>query len=345
MKRTETIYRDRLKVYIYGTGPSAMLYYKTIDKKWFQILGFLDSDPAKQGELFNGLSVCHIDSVLNNEYDEIHIASVHLEIVEFLLKRGIPSKKIVLANSTLELKYIAKYDLFGGIRMSGGYVLSAKMAYKNNLEVEKDFYWRDVLVGANSCVSYDYCRCKTVQLLSEEIYRNEVSGAVAELGVAQGDFAKLLNRLFPDRRLDLFDTFEGFDVHEKKYEVEQGYTNERFFDEVGDFKDMSAEKVLKKMSSPENCRVFKGKFPETVCGIDENQYALASIDCDLYIPILEGLKYFYPRLSEGGYIMLHDYNHMHFKGVKKAVRECEALFGRMHKVPISDWGGSLVISK
>lgn len=43
------------------------------------------------------------------------------------------------------------------------------------------------------------------------IYSNNISGCVAEVGVFQGEFASVINKNFPDRKLYLFDTFEGFD--------------------------------------------------------------------------------------------------------------------------------------
>lgn len=334
-----------MRIYIYGTGSSASSYYESIGKKRSSVVGFLDSDRIKQGNMFYNLPVCHIDALSPDEYDEIHIASVHLEIIDFLLERNIEKEKIVLVNPTLEMKYINAHDLFGGVRLSSEYVLMAKMAYNQNLELERFFYWRDIFGKENSALSYDYCRCKTAQLLSEEMIKNGVQGDLAELGVAQGDFARLLNSLFPERQLDLFDTFDGFDEQDKNFELEQGYTQESFFKLVDDFKASNEEMVLQRMPFPKSCRIHKGKFPDTTRDLKEKRYALVSIDCDLYVPILEGLKYFYPRVNEGGYIMLHDYNHVQFLGVKQAVQECERLFGRMHKVPISDQGGTLVISK
>lgn len=76
------------------------------------------------------------------------------------------------------------------------------------------------------------------------------------------------------------------------------------------------------------------------------KYALVSIDCDLYMPILEGLRYFYPRVNRGGYIMLHDYNAPELRGVRQAVLDYELEIGeRMVKIPIPDRCGSLIIGK
>lgn len=64
---------------------------------------------------------------------------------------------------------------------------------------------------------YDYCRYRAVELVAEEIYRNSVNGNIVEAGVAQGDFAKILNKCFYDRKLYLYDTFEGFDEEGKAW--------------------------------------------------------------------------------------------------------------------------------
>ena len=54
-------------------------------------------------------------------------------------------------------------------------------------------------------------RTATMRLIAEQINALGVPGDVAELGVYRGDFAVLLNLAFSERRLHLFDTFDGFD--------------------------------------------------------------------------------------------------------------------------------------
>ena len=89
----------------------------------------------------------------------------------------------------------------------------------------------------------------------------------------------------------------------------------------------------------------KGFFPETARGLEDERYAFVSMDPDLYDPVLSGLDYFYPRLSPGGCIVLHDYNNEQFMGVKKAVEDYEKIHGRLNIVPLGDFHGSCVIMK
>ena len=72
--------------------------------------------------------------------------------------------------------------------------------------------------------------------------------------------------------------------------------------------DTSEEYVRERFKEMPNVIVKKGIFPDTTLGLENNKYCLVSLDCDLYQPILDGWRYFYPRMSPGGYVFLHDHN-------------------------------------
>lgn len=185
----------------------------------------------------------------------------------------------------------------------------------------------------------EYIRSSSLELVAREIRERGVRGAVAELGVYRGEFARLINVAFPDRRLYLFDTFSGFDKDHVEEDSSRGRVGS-----VQDFSQTSVDLVLSRMSIKENCVVVPGVFPDSAVGCPESAFAFVSLDCDLYRPIYEGLKYFYPRLSAGGYLFVHDYNNESYRGAKQAVRE----FAAEQKVayfPLSDSSGSAVFSK
>jgi len=50
-----------------------------------------------------------------------------------------------------------------------------------------------------------------------------------------------------------------------------------------------------------------------------NHFAIVHLDCDLYQPTADGLTYFYPRLSSGGLLILHDYSSGHWSGCARAI--------------------------
>lgn len=194
-------------------------------------------------------------------------------------------------------------------------------------------------------------RSRCIIELTERI--GKIPGAVAELGVYKGHTAALLNGLLPDRKLYLFDTFEGFD--ERDVAVEQQGSSVRpdgrlSYAKPGDFSDTSLEAVLAGMPYPGQCIFRKGFFPDTAAGLDHERFALVSLDPDLHDPALAGLRFFYERLNPGGAIVFHDYNNLQFEGIKKAVAEFEeelAAAGQppLKLVPLGDLHGSCVIIK
>lgn len=94
--------------------------------------------------------------------------------------------------------------------------------------------------------------------------------------------------------------------------------------------------------------IIQGLFPQCLqknTDLLDKVFAFASLDFDFEESIYEGLKYVFPRLEKGGYIMLHDYNSK-LEGVKKAVLRFEKDFNeKLCKVPIPDEFGTLVITK
>ena len=211
--------------------------------------------------------------------------------------------------------------------MSRGLVLTMTMRYlrrKRGIQLPK--------------YAGDYVRNSSLELVAHEILSKKISGNVAELGVFQGDFAKIINELFADRKLYLFDTFEGFDRSEASVDRHHAYSSGN-----QDFTNTSIEMILKKMRYPENCVVKKGRFPESAAEVND-LFAFVSIDADLYTPIYEGLKFFYPRLKPGGYIFVHDYNNDEYKGARTAVLQ----FCTEQKIayfPLTDACGSAIIAK
>ena len=122
-----------------------------------------------------------------------------------------------------------------------------------------------------------------------------------------------LNKLF--RVFHLFDTFEGF--RKTDLEAEHGEASSY---STRSFADTHIPMVLRRIRGNENIRIHKGYFPDTAGEVSQDQFALVHIDADLHNPTRAALEFFYPRLSPGGVIFIHDYNHR-WEGVKKAVDE------------------------
>lgn len=201
----------------------------------------------------------------------------------------------------------------------------------------------------------DCVRRDMLVLLLRSVNERRVAGDLAELGVYKGLTARLFHQYMPDRTLHLFDTFEGFSKEDLT--AEQNRKNFTSFtgghwksagEEIEvlsrQFSDTSVEKVLTFINSRnKNIKVHKGIFPSSVKdGLHEAKFAFVHLDADVYEPTLAGLDFFYPRMSIGGVIVVHDYNT--WPGARKAVQD---FFANKTEVPIPmpDKSGSAVIIK
>jgi len=178
----------------------------------------------------------------------------------------------------------------------------------------------------------DYVRLANLELICRRL--ENVPGAAAELGVYRGHFAKYINRLLPERKLYLFDSFEGFADNTgapKSFQAAHRNT--------------AADKVLALMPNPDSVIIRQGFCPASLGGLEE-KFCFVSLDVDFYQTTLDGLEYFWPRLSPGGYIMLHDWGNPALPGVAQALEDFERrLSCRLPAFPICDIGLSLILTR
>jgi SAM-dependent methyltransferase len=171
----------------------------------------------------------------------------------------------------------------------------------------------------------------------KQILEDGVAGDIAELGVYQGNSAALLAHYAREykRTVLLFDTFKGFDGRDL-VGVDKSKSIE--------FTDTSLEEV-RGVVGKERVRFVQGRFPQSIPpDVHGSRFCLVHIDCDLYEPAKAGLEFFYPRLSPGGLIILHDYNNPHWGGIKRAVDEyCRRIPER--PVVIGDKSGTAMLRK
>lgn len=159
------------------------------------------------------------------------------------------------------------------------------------------------------------------------------SYAIAEGGVFQGEFAKEINACFPNNKLYLFDTFEGFDKRDTVAEEKNQFLGL----DAHHLNITSEELVLGKLPFRENAIIRKGYFPDTTRGLESTKYFFVNLDFDLYKPILEGLRFFFPRMVDGGCILIHDYFNPGYPGVKQAVLDYQKENNFiLYKFPIGD---------
>lgn len=333
-------------ILIFGTGSVANYLLKHIDFSKVKILAFINS--YNNISEFNGYRVINLSEIQGYKYDFIIIATGFYEKAKNELKGiGVNEKNISGFIFDEESTYSCinqKLNAFLDDLLNRKLTLEILNSKENEVEevpLNRDFYAQSMFTLSPSThlkITKDYVREKTLQLISEEIKRKNIKGSIAELGVFKGDFSYKLNSLFPKKKLYLFDTFEGFNELDLQSDNSVDFKAEKL-----KFKDTNTSSIIANMEYPENCILKKGYFPDTF-DLYKETFCFVSIDVDLYKPILNGLEIFYPRLNQGGYIFVHDYNNMLYEGTRRAVIEyCDK--NEISYVPIPDFFGSIVICK
>lgn len=184
----------------------------------------------------------------------------------------------------------------------------------------------------------DMGRYYFLSLACDQLIKEGITGDVAELGVYKGNSAYYLARLarFLGTKAYLFDTFEGFDRRDLVGRDEAA--------SEGSFGDTSLTSV-RGFVGEESVQYVSGYFPQSLEQVkDEPRFCLVHIDCDLYAPFKDALEYFYPRLVDGGMLIMHDYASYNWDGAEAAV---DAFFKDKPERPIliPDKSGTAVIRK
>ena len=167
------------------------------------------------------------------------------------------------------------------------------------------------LAAPRTLVSPD--RCYVLYCLAKQALH--VPGDFWECGVYKGGTAAMLAEILKtsstDKKLYLFDTFEGMPETDPNFD----------WHKRGDFCDTSLDAVAGSIGAVDRCVFKKGRIPETFSGLDDAKIAFAHIDVDIYHAIKDCLEFIWPRLSRGGFIVSDDYGFVTCAGARAAVDE------------------------
>jgi len=139
---------------------------------------------------------------------------------------------------------------------------------------------------------------------------SQLDGSIAEVGTYKGGSAKILCELKDQKKIHLFDTFEGLPQPSNKELVKAGWLS-----------DTSLKSVKNYLLEYNNVFFYKGCFPQTARNLTSEKFCLVHLDTDLYQSTLDSLEFFWPKMVKGGRIISHDYNAIEVDGVKQAFKE------------------------
>lgn len=318
-------------IYIWGTGCGAGELSALLPER-VEISGFVDSFPM--ADTFLDKPVLLPEQLKAAEPELVLVsARASAAILSKCQELGIERDVLLFTKNSVRLEDM-NTSYYAAQKLLGADAVAALIpSYHAVREPMKKY------AGPLSARDYenDYVRIRTLEAVCRRL--DSVPGAAAELGVYKGSFARCINALMPERKLYLFDTFEGFESSEAAREKRLGNLSEGV---EAAHKNTSLNKVMSLMPNPTSVQPMPGYFPESLNGL-EDVFAFVSLDADLEESTFAGLEYFVPRMAEGGCIFLHDYDSHEFAGVRNAVERYEAEHGKFHALPLCDVNGTLVI--
>lgn len=175
----------------------------------------------------------------------------------------------------------------------------------------------------------------------KHVSRGGIAGDIVECGVWRGGSmmaaARTLRNLRDtDRSLYLFDTFAGMTrptVQDVSFGGESALRHferaQRSSGEGSEWCNSSLAEVREAMEStgypPSKVVLVEGKVEATIPDAAPERIALLRLDTDWYESTRHELIHLYPRLAEGGVLIIDDYGH--WMGARKAVDEYFAEYG------------------
>jgi len=167
------------------------------------------------------------------------------------------------------------------------------------------------------------------------VIKNKIPGSIVECGVWRGGSMMAVAKTLLDlnqleRELYLFDTFEGMtkptdfdrEIRTNK-KASQRFDKEKTSDDSSKWDMASIEDVKKVVYSvgysKNKIHFIKGKVEDTIPDNAPDVISLLRLDTDWYESTFHELVHLFPRLSNGGVIIVDDYDY--WRGSKKAVDE------------------------
>lgn len=156
-------------------------------------------------------------------------------------------------------------------------------------------------------------------------------GDVIECGVFRGVtsilMAKLMDIRQSDKKLFLFDSFQGLPEPDRRVDASL-----RFQKGAWSASRADVEALLAKHNVLQRCVIHEGWFADTLPALsDEQRFCFAYFDADLYASTMDCLKHVWPRLGPGSVAVFDDYHHPS-GGVRKALDEWLAGTGELIQV-------------
>lgn len=210
-----------------------------------------------------------------------------------------------------------------------------------SFDPEKRLEGRDWPLEAETMVGLK--RLDNLQYCITDVLQRQVPGDLVETGVWRGGatiFMRAVLKVYGDteRIVWLADSFRGLPKPDPtRYPVDAGdrlWTQARLAVSLEEVKANFARYGL----LDEQVRFLVGWFRDTLPGAPIDRLAVLRLDGDLYESTMDALRYLYPKLSVGGYVVIDDYGAV--VACRAAVGDFRAEHGITETLERIDWTGA-----
>jgi O-methyltransferase len=184
-------------------------------------------------------------------------------------------------------------------------------------------------------------RLDSLQACVTDVLEQDVPGDLIETGVWRGGasiFMKGVLAAYGDteRTVWVADSFRGLPAPDaERYPADAGST----FHEMSPLA-ISSDEVRDNFARygllDDRVRFLEGWFSETLPALTDERWAIARLDGDMYESVMDSLRYLYPNLSVGGYLIIDDFS---IPACQAAVEDYRAEHDITETLETIDWTG------
>ncbi|HXI85295.1 MAG TPA: TylF/MycF family methyltransferase [Verrucomicrobiae bacterium] len=185
-------------------------------------------------------------------------------------------------------------------------------------------------------------RLNNVQQLVGNVLKYSIPGDLVECGVWRGGctiFMRALLALFSDncRRVWVCDSFQGLPKPDaERYPADAGDRHHELAPYLGVSLREVKDNFRRYEMLDDRVKFVEGWFADSLPAAPIDKIAVLRIDGDMYGSTWEALTALYPKVSEGGYVIVDDYA---LKGCRAAVDDFREQNGMVKDLEVIDWTG------
>ena len=146
-------------------------------------------------------------------------------------------------------------------------------------------------------------------------YTLPLGECIAECGCYLGGASKVMSIASENTKpLHIFDTFSG---------IPQDYIIDGNRCRAGEH--AASQEAVRQTLGDAPATLYQGLVPGTLSQLKDEKFSLVHLDMDVYLPTLEALKFFWPRMVDGAVVVIDDYGCI--EPVTKGVDEFAEMIG------------------